>query len=410
MNKISVIGLGYVGLPLALMLSKSYNVNGYDINNKRISDLNKGIDNNRQFSRKEIKSFDKIVFSSNHKNLMNSNYFIVTVPTPIKNLKPDLSILTSACKLIAKYIKKKSIIVFESTVYPGVTEDYCGKIISKISGFEYKKDFYMAYSPERVNPGDKKRTIEKITKILGASDPKTLQKVKMIYSSFLKDKVFTVSNIKIAEAAKVIENAQRDINIAFMNELKEIFDKADINIFEVLRAANTKWNFLNFEPGFVGGHCIGVDPYYLAEFAKKNKVDPKVILSGRKTNERAIKLCMDSIIDITYKINNPKVLVLGLTFKENCPDIRNSKTIELIQSMIDHNIKVSVYDPWVHIDDKDTLMFPLIDDLPNKQDFNLIVIAVKHKIFYEIGYNKIKNISTNKQCQIMDIKNLFNKK
>ena len=268
----------------------------------------------------------------------------------------------------------------------------------------------MAYSPERVNPGDKKRTIEKITKILGASDPKTLQKVKMIYSSFLKDKVFTVSNIKIAEAAKVIENAQRDINIAFINELKEIFDKADINIFEVLRAANTKWNFLNFEPGFVGGHCIGVDPYYLAEFAKKNKVDPKVILSGRKTNERAIKLCMDSIIDITYKINNPKVLVLGLTFKENCPDIRNSKTIELIQSMIDHNIKVSVYDPWVHIDDKDTLMFPLIDDLPNKQDFNLIVIAVKHKIFYEIGYNKIKNISTNKQCQIMDIKNLFNKK
>ena len=362
------------------------------------------------FQKKKIKLFNNIFFSNNQNHLSNSDYFIVTVPTPIKNLKPDLSILNKACKLISKYIKKKSIIVFESTVYPGITEDYCAKIISNESGLKYKKDFHLAYSPERVNPGDNKRTIEKITKVLGASDPQTLKKVKKIYSSFLNNNIFTVSSIKIAEAAKVIENAQRDINIAFVNELKEMFDKTDINIFEVLRAANTKWNFLNFEPGFVGGHCIGVDPYYLAEFAKKNNINPKVILSGRKTNERAIKLFLNSILDITNKIKKPKVLVLGLTFKENCPDIRNSKIIELVHSMIINNINVSVYDPWVYSDDKKTLPFPILDKLPKKQNFNIIIIAVKHKLFLDIGYNKIKNISSNNKCNILDIKNLFLKK
>jgi len=407
MLKISIIGLGYVGLPLTLMLSKSYQIVGYDINLTRISELNEFYDSNQQHSKKELKKSKNVIFSADHSDLKNSDIFIVTVPTPVINLKPDLRILKKASILVANYLQKNGIVVFESTVYPGITENFCGKIISQKSGLTYKKDFHLAYSPERVNPGDTKRTIDKIYKVLGASNTKTLNKVKKIYKSFLGNKVFTVSDIKTAEASKVIENAQRDINIAFMNELNEIFYNAGININNVLKAASTKWNFLNFEPGLVGGHCIGVDPYYLAEFAKRSGVIPKVILAGRNTNENATKFVFDICISMIKNIKKPKILMLGITFKENCPDIRNSKLIELYNKFKINNIIVDAYDPWVQNNVIKNLDLNLLNTIPNKESYNLIFIGVKHSIFKKMGMKKIKKMSTLKSVKIFDYKGIF---
>ncbi|MAV81852.1 MAG: Vi polysaccharide biosynthesis protein VipA/TviB [Pelagibacteraceae bacterium] len=408
MYKISVIGLGYIGFPLAAMLSKNYKVIGYDQNPNRIVNLNLGLDDNKQYSKKFISNLNNILLTDNHNELKNSDIFIITVPTPIdKNKSPDLSLLKKASKLISKYIKKNSIVILESTVYPGVTENICGAIIEKFSKLRSKKDFFLAYSPERMNPGDNKRSIDKITKVIGACDLKTLKTVSKIYASFLGKKIFHASSIKIAEAAKVIENTQRDINIAFMNEIKEIFDKTNIDTFEVLNAAKTKWNFLNFEPGLVGGHCIGVDPYYLAEFAKKNKIDPKVILSGRSTNEKATKLLFNQIKVYLKEIKKPNILVLGCTFKEDCPDIRNSKIIELCLNLQKLCNNLSIYDPWVNKFDREKLNFKFVDKLPKKENINLILIAVKHSIFKQIGLKRIKSISNKKTLEIIDYKRIF---
>jgi UDP-N-acetyl-D-galactosamine dehydrogenase len=407
MNKISIIGLGYVGLPLALVLSKKFNVFGFDLNIDRVNQLKKNVDINKQFSPVKIKSFKKIFFTNNKKDIENSSAYIITVPTPVKRNKPDLSNLKKATLLVASYLKKNSIVIYESTVYPGVTENFCCKILERVSGLKYKEDFHLAYSPERINPGDHKKTIGKITKLIGASDQKTLKKVSKIYASFLGNNIHLTSNIKIAEAAKVIENSQRDINIAFMNELREIFTKANINIFEVLEAAKTKWNFLNFEPGLVGGHCIGVDPFYLAEFAKKNKVSPKIILSGRYTNERALDLLYFNILKKINKIKIPKVIILGCTFKENCPDIRNSKIVQLINKLSKKKVQVSVYDPWVNLFDRDNIQATFLDIFPQKKVANLILIAVKHNIFYDLSINQIKNISSIKKTPIIDYKNIY---
>lgn len=403
--KISIIGMGYVGLPLALMLSKNYKITGFDIDSFRIKNLLNNFDFNKQHSSREIKEFNKSnLFTCNESNLIGTNIFIITVPTPVKKNKPHLKILKSATEMVAKYLIKNSIVIYESTVYPGVTENICRRILEKISKLKYKRDFNLAYSPERVNPGDKKRTIEKINKVIGASNVSTMNKVKKIYSSFLGKKVYTVSDIKTAEASKVIENAQRDINIAFMNELYEIFHHSDINIKEVLSAANTKWNFLKFEPGLVGGHCIGVDPYYLAEFAKKNNVKPKIVLSGRKTNEDAVKVVFNIICKKLKNINNPKILILGATFKENCPDVRNSKILELDKLLNKNKYYTEIYDPWIK---NKNLKNIFLDKMPLNKKYHLIFIGVKHKYFKNLGLIRIKKSSSLKKVLIYDYKNIF---
>ena len=409
MKKVSVIGLGYVGLPLALMLSKKYQVIGYDINKSRIENLKNKNDLNLQYSKKELSSFKNIFYTNNESHLDNSSFFIITVPTPLSNNKPDLSLLEKATNTVSKYLKKGAIVIYESTVYPGVTENFCGKILSKKSKLKYKKDFFLAYSPERINPGDKKRTIEKITKIIGASDNKTLQKVRDLYSSFLGNNYYLVKSIKIAEAAKVIENSQRDINIAFMNEIKNIFNKDNLDIYEILKAAKTKWNFLNFEPGLVGGHCIGIDPFYLAEYAKKLKVKPNIILAGRLTNENEVTHLYNDIKNHYKNLSiSSRVLVLGCTFKENCPDTRNSKVLDLIYKLQKNKIKVDVYDNWVTYEDKKFLDLNFLENIPIKEDYFYILIAVKHNTFKNLTLKKVRNISINKNCKINDYKNILN--
>ena len=281
-------------------------------------------------------------------------------------------------------------------------------ILSKRSKLKYKKDFFLAYSPERINPGDKKRTIEKITKIIGASDYKTLQKVRKLYSSFLDDNIYLVENIKIAEAAKVIENSQRDINIAFMNEIKNIFKKDKLDIYEILKAARTKWNFLDFEPGLVGGHCIGIDPFYLAEYAKKLRVHPKIVLAGRQTNEDEVLHLYNEIKSLHKKFTSKsKVLIAGCTFKENCPDIRNSKILDLVYKLQKNKIEVDIYDNWVNIEDKRILNLNFLEQIPKKENYFYILIAVKHDIFKKFTIRKIKNMTINKNCIINDYKNIL---
>ncbi len=409
-HKIAVIGIGYVGLPLSFYLSKNYKVIAYDINQKRLKGLFNGYDENKELTEHQVKILtNRAKFTSNKRDLEGIKTFIVTVPTPInKNKKPNLKNLKNACTLIGKVLTKGSIVIFESTVYPGLTENYCKKIIEKTSKLKFKKDFALGYSPERVNPGDKKRTINKIKKIISASDEVSLDKLKKIYGSIVKQKLVVAKSIKDAEAAKVIENCQRDINISFINELKYIFDNDGINIYEVLKLANSKWNFLNFKPGLVGGHCIGVDPYYLLKYANGLGINPILTLSSRKINEQATTRFSEKIISLVKNIDNPKIIILGCTFKENCPDTRNSKILESCKSLHKKFNNFVIYDPWISKDEASKLSFNFLYDCPEKFDFDLIVLAQNHKIFKDIGIKKIKNISSKKDCIIFDYKNLFN--
>ena len=328
---ISIFGLGYVGLPLAVKLSKYFNVIGFDKNKQRIKDLKKFVDKNKEVSVAALKKA-KLKYSTNKKDLKDINIFIVTVPTPVTSSnKPDLKPLLEACKNIGQIISKESIVVFESTVYPGVTEDICGPCIEKYSKLKMGKDFYLGYSPERMNPGDKLHSVDKITKVISGDNKKTILILKKIYGKVNSNKIFVAKNIKTAEAAKVIENTQRDINVAFINEITKLFKKINLNIFDVLKTAETKWNFLNFKPGFVGGHCIGVDPYYLAYLAKRKKIGSDLILSGRKINNN-FPFFLSNYIN-NYLSRKSKILVLGLTFKENVSDLRNTKVTDLIKSL-----------------------------------------------------------------------------
>ena len=350
MKKISIIGMGYVGLPLAVAFQKFFKVTGFDLQTKRINDLNKGLDKNSQFTKKRISKCSNLTFTHSTKDLDNTDLFIVTVPTPIyKNKDPDLRHLINACKLIGKKIKKNNIVIFESTVFPGCTENICGSLIEKISKKKMNLDFFLAYSPERINVGDKKNTLENITKIVGASNKKTLFDVSKIYSKIIKAGVYKCESIAVAEAAKVIENAQRDINIAFINEIGNIFNKLNINLNSVLNAASTKWNFLNFKPGLVGGHCIGIDPYYLTYISKKIGIKPRVIDAGRYTNDLMFKNLSNHFHKIVSKNSHNKknVLVLGLTFKENTNDLRNSKIFDFCKHLKKKGYKISVYDPLI---------------------------------------------------------------
>ena len=404
--KISVIGLGYVGLPLAVAFSEKYDVIGFDVNSKRIEELKKAYDKTLELNETQMKEAIKngMKFSKNLDDIKECNFYIVTVPTPIdKNNRPDLTPVIKATQSVAKVLKNGDIVVYESTVYPGVTEEICVPILEE-TGLKFNVDFFCGYSPERINPGDKEHTVTKIKKITSGSTPQIADKVDEIYRSIITAGTHKAPTIKVAEAAKVIENTQRDINIAFMNELAMIFSKMNIDTNDVLAAAGTKWNFLNFRPGLVGGHCIGVDPYYLTHKAQELGFHPEMILAGRRINDNMGKYAADQVIKLMIRngviISNAKVLILGLTFKENCPDIRNSRVIDVINELKDFGCKVDVYDPWVDEDEvkHEYSITPLQNY--NVKDYDCIVFAVAHDKFKGLDFG---------DKLVFDIKNIYPK-
>ena len=409
---IGIIGLGYVGLPLAVSFAKKNQVIGFDTNKRRINDLKKGLDNTFEVQKKTIRNAKNIIFSNNFKDLKKCNCFIVTVPTPINKIKnPDFSHLVSASKLVGLVLKKGDVVIYESTVYPGATEEICVPILEKKSNLTFNRDFFVGYSPERMNPGDKKHTVSNIIKVTSGSNKLTADFVDKLYKSIVKVGTYKSSSIKVAEAAKVIENTQRDINIALINELSIIFNKLNIDTEEVLKAAGTKWNFLPFRPGLVGGHCIGVDPFYLTFKSKKVGYVPKIILSGRSLNDRMSKYIAKRLItkmkNTKIKIPNSKVLVMGITFKENCPDTRNSKVFDLIKELEKYKIKITAFDPWVNKDQLSQNKIKLIKK-PKINNYDSVLITVPHKIFEKMGIKKIKKF-TKKNSIIFDLKFLFPK-
>ena len=414
MNKVSIIGLGYVGLPLAVEFGKKYKTVGFDIKKDRINYLRKGIDKTRELTSKEIKSSKKLFLTSNSNDIKDSNIYIVTVPTPVDiNNKPDLSLIKKATSLISNSLSQDDIVIYESTVYPGTTEEICVPLLEKGSKLKYIKNFTCGYSPERINPGDKKHIIKNITKLISASNNSTLNKIDKLYSKVLKNKLYRVNSIKIAEAAKVIENAQRDINIAFVNELSIIFDKLNLDTLEVLNAASTKWNFNKFTPGLVGGHCIGVDPYYLAYKSKKEGYSPKVILSGRYTNNSMSSFCINKLLNEMekkrIKQKKSKVLIMGCSFKENCSDVRNSRVFEIIDGLKRKNMMVDVFDPVVDYDECNEIYNIKLKKRVNKNFYDAILIAVSHDKFRRFGIDKIREYGKRNSI-IFDLKSMFPKK
>lgn len=400
--KIAVIGLGYVGLPLAVEFAKKYSTIGVDINLKRVDDLLKGNDTTLEVNSEQLKSVlnhskgDKGFFpTSKIEEAKKCNIIIITVPTPIDSSNnPVLTPLIMASEAVSKIMKPDDIIIFESTVYPGATEEVCVPILEKYSGMKFNKDFFVGYSPERINPGDKERTVTKILKVTSGSTVNTSKTVDKLYKSIIKAGTHLAPSIKVAEAAKVIENSQRDINIAFINELAKIFSLLDLNTQDVLEAAGTKWNFLPFKPGLVGGHCIGVDPYYLARKAIEVGYNPEIILSGRRLNDSMSYFVASEVVKLMskkeIKIKNSEALVLGLTFKENCPDVRNTKVIDLINSLSEFGINVTTYDPWADSDEiNDIFNINFTSKLPDKK-FDILVLAVSHNEFLTIDYDKLK--------------------
>jgi UDP-N-acetyl-D-galactosamine dehydrogenase len=405
--KITVVGLGYVGLPLAIEFSNVYDVVGFDVNQQRVDQLNNGIDLTLEVDVEKLINAKNLIITSNEGDISDSNIYIITVPTPVDRFNnPDLAAIKIATHTVSKYLKKGDIVIYESTVYPGVTEEICVGLLESGSGLLYNKHFFCGYSPERINPGDKFHTLTKIKKITSGSNNETALIVDELYGNIISAGTFMASSIKVAEAAKVIENAQRDINIAFVNELTKIFDLINIDIHEVLEAASTKWNFLNFKPGLVGGHCIGVDPFYLAHKAKEVGYHPEIILAGRRLNDsmgpyvanKFIKL----LIQNDVKVKGAKILVLGITFKENCPDIRNSRVIDVINELESFGIDVSVYDPWANkVEVLKEYKIKMVEDIKNISSFVGILIAVGHDKFREIefGFSQL----------YYDVKGIYNK-
>ncbi|WP_109852886.1 nucleotide sugar dehydrogenase [Aquimarina sp. AU58] len=397
--KIAIIGLGYVGLPLARLFATKYPVIGFDINEKRIKELRSGTDSTLEVEDELLKSvlkdnnnLDKngLYCSFDIEDIKGCNYYVITVPTPVdKNNRPDLTPLYKSSEAVGKVLKKGDIVIYESTVYPGVTEEECVPVLEQISGLKFNEDFYAGYSPERINPGDKKHTVEKILKVTAGSTPEIGKKVDDLYASIITAGTHLAPTIKVAEAAKVIENSQRDINIAFVNELAKIFNLMDIDTNDVLEAAGTKWNFLPFKPGLVGGHCIGVDPYYLAQRAQEFGYHPEIILAGRRLNDSMGQYVSSEVIKLMVKhdihIKGAKVLVLGVTFKENCPDVRNTRAVDVIRQLGDFGTDVTVYDPWanpaevMHEYNLETTI-----DLP-KEKYDAVVLTVAHKEFLDIN-------------------------
>jgi UDP-N-acetyl-D-galactosamine dehydrogenase len=415
-DKIAIIGLGYVGLPLARLFATKYSAVGFDINENRISELMSGVDSTLELENETLQSVligeesdsNGLYCTNQLDKIKDCNYYIITVPTPVdKNNKPILTPLVKASETVGAVLKKGDIVIYESTVYPGATEDDCVPVLENVSGLKFNEDFYVGYSPERINPGDKEHTVEKILKVTSGSTPQIGEKVNDLYKSVIIAGTHLAPTIKVAEASKVIENSQRDINIAFVNELAKIFNLMDINTNDVLEAAGTKWNFLPFKPGLVGGHCIGVDPYYLAQKAQEFGYNPEIILAGRRMNDSMGEYVASEVVKLMIKkdirIKKANVLILGITFKENCPDVRNTKVIDVVSSLKEYGLDITIYDPWANSDEvlhqynlKSTKSFP-------KQKFDAIILAVAHNEFKDLDLESLSNLKS----VVYDVKNFL---
>ncbi len=406
---VAVIGLGYVGLPLAVELGKHYDVVGFDINSKRVKELQAGFDRTGEASSEQIQSSKGIRFSDTLDAIASCNFYIVTVPTPIDQFKaPDLKPLLKASAMLGSILKKGDIVVYESTVYPGCTEEDCVPVLENTSGLQFNKDFFCGYSPERINPGDKINTLSKIKKVTSGSTPDVAKKINDVYASIITAGTFMASSIRVAEASKAIENAQRDVNISFVNELALIFDRMGIDTQEVLAAASTKWNFLPYKPGLVGGHCIGVDPYYLAHKAQALGYHPQVILSGRRVNDNMGLFIANKTVKLMIQkgiaVKGAKALVLGITFKENCPDIRNTRVVDIIDELKQFGMQVDVYDPHANADEvEEEYNITLCNELAN--NYNALIVCVAHQEFKELQFNKL--LAAN--AVVFDTKAIWNK-
>lgn len=420
-QKIAIIGLGYVGLPLAVEFGKKYASVGFDINQGRVDELNAGTDSTLEVEDELLKSVTKntaeenrnekgLLITTNRDEISDCNVFIVTVPTPTdKHQRPILTPLYKASETVGAVLKKGDIVVYESTVYPGVTEEECVPVLERISGLKFNQDFFCGYSPERINPGDKKHTVTKILKVTSGSTPEVAEVVDQLYQSVITAGTFKASSIKVAEAAKVIENSQRDINIAFVNELSKIFNLLDIDTHEVLEAAGTKWNFLPFRPGLVGGHCIGVDPYYLAQKAQEVGYHPEIILAGRRLNDTMGKYVAGEIVKIMVKkdirIKGAKALMMGITFKENCPDIRNTKAIDVYHELLSYDLEVDVFDPWASkAEVLHEYNINVINEVPTEQ-YDAIILTVAHKEYKDLHIDSMRK----EQSVLYDVKGFFDK-
>jgi UDP-N-acetyl-D-galactosamine dehydrogenase len=404
MMKIAIIGLGYVGLPLARLFATKHNVVGFDINKARIDQLNSGNDATNEIDKEllfsvlnhEVNNQNGLFCTTDLVAISDCSVYIITVPTPVdKNNKPDLTPLYKASDTVGQVLKKNDVVIFESTVYPGATEEECVPVLEKISGLQFNRDFFVGYSPERINPGDKEHTVDKILKVTSGSTPEIGRFVNGLYKSVITAGTHLAPSIKVAEAAKVIENSQRDINIAFVNELAKIFNLLEIDTHAVLEAAGTKWNFLPFKPGLVGGHCIGVDPYYLAQKAQQMGYHPEIILAGRKLNDSMGEYIASQVVKLMIQKNitvqGATLLMLGITFKENCPDVRNTKIVDVIQFLSEYGVKVQIYDPIANIDDvAKEYKLAITNTLPDRT-FDAIILGVAHQEFLNIDYNKLKN-------------------
>lgn len=409
--KIGVIGLGYVGLPLAVAFGHKFSTVGFDIDQTRIFELNSGADRTKEVDPAELKASSLLNYTSELEELKSCNVFIVAVPTPVDiSKRPDLSLLLASCGTIAKVIRPGAVVVFESTVYPGATEDDCVPVIETTSGLKYNKDFYVGYSPERVNPGDKNHRLANIIKVTSGSTPEAADFVDSLYRKIISAGTFRASSIRVAEAAKVIENTQRDVNIALVNELALIFKRLDIDTSDVLEAAATKWNFLPFKPGLVGGHCIGVDPYYLTHKAESVGYHPQVILAGRRINDGMGRYVAAQVIKEMIKkrihVEGSRNLILGLSFKENCPDLRNSRVIDIIEELSAFDASVDVYDPLIDREDAFKEYGVSMTDEPQMASYDSIIVAVAHDHFKHMGLNKIKSFAKRRHV-IFDLKAIY---
>ncbi len=397
-TRIAIIGLGYVGLPLAVEFGKKYDTVGFDINKKRVEELRKGIDRTLETSAEDIRAAERLRVTTEIEDIRPCSVYVVTVPTPIdEHNRPDLTPVERATETVGKVLKKNDIVIYESTVYPGCTEEFCVPILERLSGLMFNKDFFCGYSPERINPGDKQHTVTKIKKVTSGSTAEVARKVDELYRSIITAGTHPASSIKVAEAAKVIENSQRDINIAFVNELALIFERLGIDTVEVLEAAGSKWNFLPFRPGLVGGHCIGVDPYYLTHKAEEIGYHPEVILAGRRINDNMGIFIAGKVVKLMihkgHKVRGARVLVLGVTFKENCPDIRNSRVVDVVRELEDFGCEVDVYDPWAESGEViHEYGFPLVDrSAITKGGYDAVILAVGHQKFRELDVASLKN-------------------
>lgn len=407
--RLAVIGLGYVGLPLSVEFAKKRKVIGYDVSIKRINELNSGFDKTCEVNNGKFKKSKNLILVKKLDGIKNCNCYIITVPTPInKKNKPDLSYLLKATKEIGKILKPKDIVIYESTVYPGCTEEKCVPILESESGLKYNREFFCGYSPERINPGDNKHKLKNIKKIISGSNKKTTNIINDLYGEIIIAGTHKTKSIIVAEAAKVIENTQRDLNIALINELSLIFNKLNINTSDVISAAKTKWNFMPFLPGLVGGHCIGVDPYYLAQKSQELGYNPEIILSGRRINDSMGEFIASEFVKLLIKSNHnvkkSKILILGLTFKENCPDHRNTKVVDLVKSLKNYDIDISLYDPWVDKKSfEEEYKLKITDKIENVK-FDGIILAVSHDLFKKINLDKIKS---SKESVVYDVKGFF---